>query len=151
MREFINGTDDNEVEENDAEYAGDEENEEMIWVEPVDHLDVFDLIEKDSFVAIRALGSSFEQFHLMKVADKQIAMENMKDNSGEHYILKGEPYIVGKWFSFQSDSTRFAQYAEASHTENALVHIGEIFSTNIEVNSNTQIAINDYRMLSCSL
>ena len=57
----------------------------------------------------------------------------MKDESGEHCILQGEPYVLGRWFSYQTENKKVAQYQEARNTELALVHMGEIFSTNIEV------------------
>ena len=101
----MNDTNDsNDDDENIAVDVVDEQTEEVTWVESLDHLDMFNLIEKDSFVAIQAHQSSFELFHLMKVEEKQIATENIKDKSEEHCILQGEPYLVGKWFSFQKET-----------------------------------------------
>ena len=59
------------------------------------------MTERGSSVAIRAEPNSHEMFHVIMVQDKHIAKENIKDASEEHFILKGEPYLVGKLFSFQ--------------------------------------------------
>ena len=73
---------------------------------------MFNLIDVGSFVAIRSAPQHVELFHLMKVEDKGIAQHNMEDISGEHTVLKGEPFLVGKWFSFQKETKKYAQYAE---------------------------------------
>ena len=107
------------------------------------------MIETGSFVAIRAESNSHEMFHVMMVQDKHIAKENIKDASEEHCILKGEPYLVGKWFSFQKKTRNFACFKESKNTELALIHIQEVFSTHLEINDNHQMDTASYRMLTC--
>ena len=108
--------------------------------------DKYSIIDKNLFVAIHATPGHPEMFHLMKVEDKQIATENIMDSSGEHCVLKGEPYLKGKWYSFQKESKKFAWYKE-SKTELALIHIAEVLSTNLELNDKHQMDIFEYRML----
>ena len=70
-------------------------------------------------------------FHVMMVQDKHIAKENIEDASKENTedaskedcILKGEPYLVGKWFSFQKETRKFACFKESTNTKLALIRI----------------------------
>ena len=87
---------------------------------------------------------------VMMVQDKHIAKENIADLSEEHCILKGELYLVGKWFSFQKETSKFACFKKSKNTELALIHIQEVFSTNLEINDNHQMDIANYRMLTYS-
>ena len=136
----------------DVEDVDDEETlQEITYVETIEHEDRFHLIELNSFVAIRPIAKSFEQFHLYKVVNKLRATQHMHDVSGEHSILKDEPYIVGQWYSFQTENRKFAQYAEARNTELAQIHMGEIISTNVEVDERNRVDIFEYRMLKCSM
>ena len=134
--------------------VGEEEQQQFDWVESIESLDSFELIEIGSFIAIRAIKGHPEMFHLMEVMDKKIATEHISDSSEEHAILKGEPYIIGKWYSFNHDGKKAAIYNKSTNTENALIHVGEIISSNIEITENSgkyQMDIADYRMLVCSL
>ena len=73
----------------------------------------------------------------------------MIDASKEHTVLKGEPYLNGTWFSFQKEMKKFAQFKESRGSEKALIHIAEVYSTNIELNDKQQMDITDFRMLGC--
>ena len=113
------------------------------------YIDLHSIIEENSFVAIRAEPGHPEMFHVMRVEKKSIATENIMDSSNEHCVLKGEPYLMGKWYSFEKETKRFAWYKE-SRAELALIHIAEVFSTNLELNEKHQMDILDYRMLASS-
>ena len=137
----------------------DEEEEEVDWIESIESMDKFNLIEVDSFVAIKATAGHVELFHLMQVLEKRIATDHISDSSKEHCVLKGEPYIICKWFSFSNDGRKVATYIKCpEESENALIHIDEVISTNIEINKKQynnaiqyQMDIADYRMLVCSI
>ena len=129
----------------------DELMEDMTWVDSVDYDDKFSVIEKDSFVAIKAHSSTMEQFHVYKVVEKKRAEERIQDSSGDHWILKGEPYIVGRWYSYQSEGRKHAQYVESKSTEPASIHVGEVFFTDIELDEKNRMDIQTYRMLLCSV
>ena len=73
-----------------------QEAEDQTWLESIEVNDIYNMIERGSFIAIRAEPNSHEMFHVMMVQDKHIAKENIEDASEEHCILKGEPYLVGK-------------------------------------------------------
>ena len=104
------------------------------------------MTERGSFVAIRAEPNSHEMFHVMMVQEKHIAIENTEDAPEEHCLLKGEPYLVGKWFSFQKETSKFVCFKESKNTELALIHIQEVFLTNLEINDTHQMVIANYRM-----
>ena len=123
-----------------------QETEDQTWLESIEVNDIYNMIERGSFVAIRAEPNSREMFHVMMVQDKHISKENIEDVPEEHCILKGEPYLVGKWFSFQKETSKFACFKESKNTELALIHIQEVFSTNLEINDHHQMDI-----LTCSV
>ena len=87
----------------------------------------------------------------MKITKEGIATENTCDSSQEHVVLKGEPYLFGKWGSFQNECRKYAQYKEAKNVENALINVAEVFSTAVKFNGNLQININEYRILSLDI
>ena len=122
------------------------EEPEVTWDGSIEINDKFSIIDEQSFVAIRAESRHPEMFHLMKVEEKRIAEHNITDSSGLHCVLKGEPYLLGKWFSFQHETKKFACYKE-SKTEQAMIHIGEVLATNLELNEKFQMDIFEYRML----
>ena len=127
-----------------------QETEDQTWLESIEVNDIYNMIERGSFVAIRAEPNSREMFHVMMVQDKHISKENIEDVPEEHCILKGEPYLVGKWFSFQKETSKFVCFKESKNTELALIHIQEVFLTNLEINDNHQMDIANYTILTCS-
>ena len=98
-----------------------EEVEEEVWIESIDDNDKFSLIDVNSFIAIRSETKSTESFHLMQVTEKLKATANIQDSSGEYAILKEEPYVVCKWFSFQKETKKFAWFSQqADNVDEAL-------------------------------
>ena len=156
IKDFMN---DEEMEMEDVVEEEVEEEVELEWTESIESMDRFELIDVGSFIAIKAEPGHPEFFHLMKVLEKGIATNHISDSSKEHCVLKGEPYLIAKWYSFSNEGRKVATYNKSSNLlENALIHIGEVFSTNIEIvekiNSKTtqyQMDITDYRTLLCSV
>ena len=66
-------------------------------------------------------------------------------------MLKGEPYLVGEWFSFQKETTKFAWISPQSEGKKKRKVICEVFSTQLQLNDKHQMDIGDYRMLICSV
>ena len=60
------------------------------------------------------------------------------DTSKEHYILKGEPFLIGTWISFVQEKKKMVQFKEAKGVESALIHVAEVFSTDIVLNDSLQ-------------
>ena len=60
------------------------------------YVEKLDLIEINSYVAIKAPLSSFEIFYIMKIINMGIATENISDSSNEHFVMTGEHYLIGK-------------------------------------------------------
>ena len=100
------------VNEMEGDQFEEQEADDQIWLESTEVNDIYNMIERGSFVAIRAEPNPHEMFHVMMVQDKHIAKEDIEDASEEHCILKGEPYLVGKWFSFQKETRKFACFKE---------------------------------------
>ena len=152
MKNYFDDGVDVDVYDNQLEEESDNEkeaDEEEIWDGPIETMEMFNLIEVERFVAIRAPANSLEMFFIMKVSEKGIAEKNMMDNSEEHCVLKGEPYLMGKWISFQNESKKVGNYKE-SKTIEALIHVSEVFLINIPMNDKLQMDIHEYRMLCCS-
>jgi hypothetical protein len=127
-----------------------EEEEELpMWHETMNEMDMYSMIEIDSFVTIHSERG--ELFHLMKVEKKEIAKKSFMDSSGNHTVLEGEPYLVCKWYSFQKESKKFAWFSPQSEsTEKSVIHMGEVFSTDLSLNEANQMDITEYRMLICN-
>ena len=143
VRDFMEN---DEMDDEPEEEVVEEEAEEIVWEESIEFRDRFSLITKSSFIAIRAQSNHPEMFLVYRVEDKRTADENIMDSSGEHCVLKGEPYLVGKWFSFDKEMKKFVCYKE-SKTEIALIHVAEVISTDLELNEKHQMDIFEYRML----
>ena len=75
-----------------------------------------------------------------------IATENISDISNMHFILKGEPYLLRRWISFQCEKKRYAQYTESKSTKD----VTEVFQTYVDMNEKLQIEIHEYCLLCCS-
>ena len=90
-------------------------------------------------------------FYIMKIINKGIATENLSDSSNEHFVMTGEPYLVGKCVSFPHEEKKFIRYKESQGTENALIHVNEVFVTDIKFNNNLELTVHDYHLLCCSL
>ena len=80
------GVSDEHVEAEDEADEEIEEEQQQTWNGSIADMNLFDLIETDSFVAIRAETGSMELFHLVKVEEKKIAAENIQDFSGEQCV-----------------------------------------------------------------
>ena len=72
------------------------------WSGCLDATYIVNCVEENSFVAIKAPPNSVELFYIMKIVKKGIA-DDMFDSTKEHFVLKGEPYLVGKWISYQRE------------------------------------------------
>ena len=55
----------------------------------------------------------------------------MPDSANEQFILKGDQYLVGKWYSFQKEGKKFAYYKETTNVEDSLINAAEVFYTNV--------------------
>ena len=111
---------------------------------------MLDNIVKNSYAAIRASPNSVELFYVMKVLKKAMASENMSDPKKPHFIMKGEPYVIDKWISLDREGKKFVKYKEACKTLDALIHMQEIFSTNVDLDETLMMDINSYWMLCCT-
>ena len=148
IRDFMKDVDKIHVNDEIIDDNEDDEPEEVTWNENVDDQDKFDLIDIHSYIAVKSTNN--EQFNLYRVEEKKVASERIEDTSGEHYILCDEPYLVCRWYSFQNDGRKFAQYACAKSTKLACIHVGEVFMTDIVVDDKCRLDIGMCRMLASS-
>ena len=128
-----------------------EEDECSEWTARIDEYEVLNFVEANSYVAIRAPSNSLELFYLMQVVEKGIAESNLYESAKEHCILEGEPYVIARWLSLIKEGKKTVKYKEVENAEMTLIHIKEIFSTNIKLDDNMQMDITDYRMLCCGV
>ena len=75
----------------------------------------------------------------------------MSDSAEEHFVLKGETFILGKWISAQMEHKKFVQYKEAKVVEDALINVAEVFYTDVAMNDKLQMDIYQYRTLCCAV
>ena len=113
LRNTINGTEElvnlNFTSDNNQEIPDDDEDDIEDQLQTLDHFStsaIFSLITEGTYIAIKSPVGSLELFFIMKVVKKGIAIENMSDSANEHFVLKGETYLVGKWFSFQHEGEK---------------------------------------------
>ena len=144
-------SDDDNVKNEKSEIEDVEEYEDEINDDDEVNIDtsmIFSWIDEGSYVAIRSPVGSLDFFFIMKILKKGIATENMSESANEHFVLEGESYLIGRWYSFQYEKKSYVQY-EAKNTEDALINVAEVFHTNIEINENFQMNINDYHISCC--
>ena len=68
----------------------------------------------------------------------------------ENCILKGEPFLIRKWVSFQKEKKNFSYYKEAKDSvENAMIHVSEVFSIDVLMDDDLKMNIIEYRLLCC--
>ena len=107
---------------------------------------VNEVIERETFVGLRSPPRSIELFFVVKVINKEIANEMMKDSYG-HIIAKGEPYLTVVYLEFKSQSRKNVQFGMSRNLTPAYIHIGEVFVTNIQMDENLSMDIQEYRLL----
>jgi len=161
IKDFSDDEDDNvqfeqEVVGKEVEDEAEEEQDiEYDLIESIEIKDRFQEAKEQSFVAIKSVSGHTEMFHVMQVIEKRTADQHINDSSKEHAVLNGEPYLIGQWYSFCQEGKKFVTYKKSTNTENALIHVGEIILTDIQMKQKTnteyQMTIADYRMLVCSV
>ena len=94
---------------------------------------VYEVVSPEDFVALRSESESLEDFYLVQVVSKGVADEyGIEDDQG-HVIAKGEPYFFVKYLEKSSKSTARNVKYSYSKRNSVLVHVGEVFATNVEL------------------
>ena len=129
-----------------------EENVETHYTPPLESLEKFNMIDIGSYVAVYASSASWKHFHVIKVLEKGVADQHMRDPANDdNCVLRGEHYILGKWFSLQKQATKFAYYKEATHVEECLVNIAQIFYTDLNIIESSKLPMSDFNLLCCNM
>ena len=106
---------------------------------------IFELAEPGTFIGLRSPSNSIEQFFLAEVMIKDPADENIEDKYG-HCILAGEPYFEVTYLQQVSGMVgRKVKYIQPKE-ERVLIHVSEVFITNIEVN-NLELSGDEYQSI----
>ena len=92
---------------------------------------IYEVVEVGKFVGLLSSRNSSELFYLAEVEEKGIAKEDIQDWAG-HHVLKGEEYMRVRYLELQSAKKDKVVY-KYSKAKPALIHVGEVFATNVEV------------------
>ena len=92
---------------------------------------------------MRSPPSSIELFFAAKVIAKHIAKEYIKDSSG-HSMIPNEPYITVHYLEKVKEMKNKIKYKLVDNSVN-YIHLGEIFSTNINVSDDLCIDMEEYQ------
>ena len=95
---------------------------------------------------MRSTTNALELFYLAEVVGKGTASQNMQDQNG-HTILSNEMYIQVIYLQKKSESLKGVKY-QRSQSDPVLIHVPEIFATNIAINGNLQMDIEEYQAIS---
>ena len=90
---------------------------------------IYEVVEVGKFVGLLSSRNSSELFYLAEVEEKGIAKE---DDWAGHHVLKGEEYMRVRYLELQSAKKDKVVY-KYSKAKPALIHVGEVFATNVEV------------------
>ena len=94
-------------------------------------------------IGLRTPPSSLELFYLLRVISKDFVSEHMVDCHG-HGVTKGEKYITGIYLEKISETKKSIKFKELKNY--AHIHLGEIFTTNIEIRDST-MNISEYQSI----
>ena len=104
---------------------------------------VFDLIWPGTFVGLKSPKNSIEPFILCKIISNDTASETLTDTNG-HTIIKGEKYAEVVYLQKTIQRGCKVKYEMPKKSPNVYLHIGEVAVTNIEVNVDLSMHVNEY-------
>ena len=105
---------------------------------------VYDIIEPETYIGLRCPPESMELLYVVEVLEKGVDIK-----APSSCILKGEKYVKVRYLEKTHESTRSVKFNISKYFPPAFVNLGEIFTTNIGLDNNLNMHINEYRSL-CS-
>ena len=72
-----------------------------------------------------------------------IVDDNMVDKNG-HTILVGDWFAEVTYLQKKSQSAKYVKYERSLREQHVFIHIGEIFTTNILIDANLKMSIEEY-------
>ena len=114
---------------------------------------MYEIIEPGTYIAVRTPNwNTFENFFLIHVVSKRTAEDCVKDKHSRE-IGRNERFIVGNYLEECSDYARLRklQFRKTKKYGNdeIFIHIGEVSSYFVEIDSNLQMSVEEYSSL-CS-
>ena len=107
---------------------------------------VAELVQPGTFIAVRSPSNAIECFFLCEVIETDIAKCTMSDDGG-HIVVKGERYAKVLYLQKKSESKKHAKYERPQKQTETLIHIAEVFATNILVDANLKMDIGEYQSI----
>ena len=130
--------------QNDVDFETDPDDENI----PSDafvlnHDTVFEIVEPGSFVGLRSPANAIEPFFIAQFIDKGVAAKEKRDANG-HYILAGKNYLEVSYLQKVGQKRREVFYQRPKKYEPVLIRVAEIFVSNIDMNEDLCMDINEY-------
>ena len=110
---------------------------------------IFDVISEGTYIGLRSSPGSLELFYVVKVSKKGIAKENMIDDY-QHCIVAGKPYFAGHYLEKEKECRNVIVYKHPKNIGEVLIHVNEIFATNILIMDNLTMDTEEYQSI-CSM
>ena len=107
---------------------------------------VAELVQPGTFIAVRSPSNASECFFICEVIESGIAKGNLFDDGG-HAVVTGERYAKVLYLQKQSESKKHAKYEHPQKQTQALLHIEEVFATNILIDANLKMDITEYQSI----
>ena len=107
---------------------------------------MFEIIHPVSFIGLRSPPSSLELFFVVMVLAKNIAEEYITDKYG-HAIASGESYLTVAYLDKVNENNNGVQFHLCNKNTQTFIHLGEVFTTNIELDNNLFMKIGEYLSL----
>ena len=113
---------------------------------------VAELVQVGTYVALRSdLSKSLESFFLVEVKETGVANQNMQDDAG-HCIVEGEMYALVLYLDKASETKKYVKYVRPKRENLVLIHMTEVFATNVLLDSNLKMDIAEYQSIdTCAL
>ena len=88
-----------------------------------------------------------EIFFVAEVIAKEIASTDTFDEYG-HCILEGEKYLLVNYLNLKDDTgKKHIKYERPRKSKDAVIHLAEIFASNIALNADLKMNISEFHSL----
>ena len=112
---------------------------------------VYELLEPGTYVGMRSPQNAIEPFFVVEVLSKGTAEEDISDENG-HSIMTGEQYAEVTYLQKNNETRKKITYKRPKKPQHIYIYIAEIFVTNIALDQNLCMDINEYQaVLSAAL
>ena len=98
---------------------------------------------------MRSQSNAIEPFYIAEVLNKGVA-ENMFDENG-HSIMSGEPYLEVNYLQKGAQKRRIVQDHRPKKAQRILIHIAKVFITNVDLNADLCMNIDEYQSISAAI